>query len=378
MKKNEKPEQPKKFVTSPGLELPKSNSLSFDPWMANLVSENNVRLSQSLAAPLSNALTLNQEMVRLTDSLTKPAFTNLLDDLNERTSLFVSSVPPPTLSIPSNTLLDTINSITTPWVNAAESISSFSRSLNETIDKTRSSLVFVNGTIQSIKDANAIVGNAFTDLDYPFTKLKESTLNLSTMNSFASLAPNTDLSLSLKSVDDMGGGGIRLHSSALRQVTYPEVQLTSSAEIRVFAQLERVEEKQDELTRKVSELIELYKSGKSDLLPARIKEFIFDAHNSILTIKGVKIFIRPSTKQSALCNRLLNADDVSEKVILDDLIEEIGEWPDSVDIDQYRKQFYQAVRHLNDKICQKTGLEQFIMQSNTSYWINADYLDLFS
>lgn len=358
--------------------LLKSSSSIFDPETTQLLSDSLLSINASLSASLTSPLRQTQEsMARLSDSLVTPAFTGMISDIAERSSFLVASVPPPTHSLLSNHLIDAFGTVNA-GLTLANNLKGFSTSLHETIDKTRSSLTLASSMVQSIKDANSVVSSAFAGIDYPFTQLKDSTLNLSTLNSYAPFTPNSGVSLTVESADLLDDSSLFIHSTALSQATYPRVQLTSSAEIRVVAQLERVEGKQDKLTKMVTELIELYKAGKSDYLPAKIKEFVFDAHNSILTIKGVKIFIRPSTKQSALCNRLLNADDITEKVLIDDLIEEVGEWPDSVDIDKYRKQFYQAVRHLNDRICQRTQLQQFIMQSNNSYWINSDYHDLFS
>lgn len=215
--------------------------------------------------------------------------------------------------------------------------------------------------------------------------LQKSIINLNTLNSVGRLNDNTLIALQLKSVRQTSETEAKAHSTAKTETSFKAVSLTQTAEIGViFSTIDsKLDSKLDkaDFTKEISDIKDLIREFKNDVykvIPALVKEVKFDPHKLTLKINGKEIRFQPEKKQTLLCQLFFgNKEGITKRLHIEEIIEAFGEKFSSVDIGEWDKQFYQATRHLNEKIAVATGLNGFIKVSNQYYEVNPEYRSLF-
>ncbi len=231
--------------------------------------------------------------------------------------------------------------------------------------------------LKSVSDSRLMIQQIFSEVNYPVQLLKNAFIDLSTLHSFAKLTAHASLTLELKTVRKTQSNQYALHSTATEEITHKQVSLTSSAEINVVAEVKQIKGQTADLNIRMAQIEAMITTNSGLLIPAQIKEFGFDGHNSILTIKGIRAKLRLNSKQAAICHCLLNQENIKERVLIDDIVEAFGEHPTLDNMARFKDLFRFALIHLNKKINEIYEMPDFIQHSQGYYWINGIYLKLF-
>jgi len=127
--------------------------------------------------------------------------------------------------------------------------------------------------------------------------------------------------------------------------------------------------KKDEM---LEELLDYFRSGGTRTV--KIKKVKYNKKTAELVIDNNLIYIKPYTKQHDLCNILFASKKSMKKVWeIVDIVEAMGEYEFN---SEWTNKIYNTVRHLNEKIQIKTGIERFILYYNKTVIVNPKYLDL--
>lgn len=122
----------------------------------------------------------------------------------------------------------------------------------------------------------------------------------------------------------------------------------------------------------LQELLEYYKNGGSTTV--QIKEVKYNKKSSELIIDKHVIKIRADTRQQQLCNILLSSKTSAKKVWeVYDIVTLSGEYESN---SEWNETFYNAVRHLNEKIQRIAHIEKFFLYDNKTILINPKYASL--
>jgi hypothetical protein len=232
-------------------------------------------------------------------------------------------------------------------------------------------------------DTRRLVQGYFETMLPSFEALRNIIIDVNTLNSIGKLNENTFVSLQVESAEVISEKEAKIDSVAVNETSFKSISIVRRAEVSVIvsAVSEKIEEKFEEQRKEISDLklmVRQILENGTQALPAMVNSFNFDFDSLILVINGKPIeFDRPS-KQTQLCELFFGSiEDVKKKLHIEDIIEAFGEEITKDRIKEWNEQFYQAKRHLNDRIAIETGLKDFIKFSNQYYEVNPEYRKLF-
>jgi len=232
-------------------------------------------------------------------------------------------------------------------------------------------------------DSRRIAQSLFDSFQPSLDIFKNSIIDLNTLNSIGRFSESTLIELQVESAEQISETEAVIESTATTETSFKSVSIVQRADLSIIvsAVSEKIEEKFAEQGRELSDIKtmvrELLEKG-SNALPAMVSSFKFDIECLSLTINGKEMNFDRPTKQTELCQIFLGSiKSVKQKLHIEDIIEEYGEEVTERTTKKWNAKFYQAKRHLNDRIEKEVGLKEFIKYTNQCYEVNPEYRKLF-